>query len=110
MDVRVASTISLMRELLADPISVKILSTRVNLTPERLRQIFKQETGQSPMKYLKRLRMQHAEHLLQSTFLSIKEVAFLSGMTDVSHFVRSFKREYGSTPSHFRSQLGQTRR
>ena len=50
--------------------------------------------------------MQRAEKLLRTTFLSIKEVAFLSGMVDVSHFVRDFKKQYGSTPRQFRGQNG----
>lgn len=47
--------------------------------------------------------MKNAETVLKSTFLSIKEVAFVSGISDVSSFVRHFKRRYGRTPSQFRA-------
>jgi AraC-like DNA-binding protein len=56
------------------------------------------------MQYLRHLRMQHAQELLRRSFLSIKEVAFLCGAKDLSHFVRAFKKEYGLTPSLFRVQ------
>jgi len=56
------------------------------------------------MRYLRDLRMKHAEHLLRTTFLSVKEVAFVSGMNDVSSFVRDFKRRYGATPGTFRAR------
>jgi AraC-like DNA-binding protein len=48
--------------------------------------------------------MQKAERLLQTTFLSIKEVAFLSGARDVSHFARNFKKQYGLTPTEYRAE------
>jgi AraC family transcriptional regulator, arabinose operon regulatory protein len=103
-DARVATVISIMRKLLADQLSVATLSKRVRLSPTRLRQLFKEDTDRSPMRYLRDLRMQHAEHLLSSTFLSVKEIAFASGVKDVSNFVRDFKRRYGLTPKQFRSR------
>ena len=48
--------------------------------------------------------MQRAEQLLRRTFLSIKEVTFRSGMRDISHFVREFKKHYGVTPTEFRAR------
>src|SRR5260370_34640253 len=99
MDARVAATIGFMGESLMDHLSIWTLSKRVNLSPTRLRQLFKKNTGQSPMQYLRNLRMQRAEHLLRSTFLSIKEVSFFVGAKHVSHFVRDFKKKCGSTPS-----------
>jgi two-component system, response regulator YesN len=103
-DRRVATVIGVMHESLVDHLSVRILSKRVNLSPTRLRQLFRKETGQSPMQYLRGLRMQHAEHILRSTFLSVKEIAFASGINDVSGFVRDFKKRYGLTPTEFRAR------
>jgi AraC-like DNA-binding protein len=104
MDARVEAAIGTIRELLADQLSVGTLSKRVRLSPTRLRQLFKKETGRSPMQYLRDLRMQRAEHLLRSTFLSVKEVAFVSGVKDVSNFVRDFKKRCGQTPKQFRAR------
>lgn len=104
MDARVAAAISLMHELLTDQFSIGAFSKHVNLSPDRLRQLFKKETGQSPTQYLRRLRLQRAEKLLRTTFLSIKQVTFLCGMQDVSHFVRDFKKQYSRTPSEYRSE------
>jgi transcriptional regulator GlxA family with amidase domain len=102
MDARVQAVLSLMRQSLAGEVSMLVLSKSVNLSHARLQQLFKKETGQSPLKYLRVLRMQHAENLLLTTFLSVKEVACRSGMGDVSHFVRDFKTRYGLTPREFR--------
>ena len=104
MDPRVKAAISRMRATLSAPLSVQALSTRVNLSQTRFRQLFKEETGRSPMQYLRDLRIQHAELLLRTTFFSVKEITFMSGEKDVSHFVRYFKKQYGLTPSEFRAR------
>lgn len=105
MDPRVAAVIGVMRESLIERVSVGALSKRVNLSSTRLRQLFKREIGRSPLQYLGDLRMDHAELLLGSTFLSIKEVAFVCGVKDVSNFVRRFKRRRGLTPTEFRARM-----
>jgi|SRR5260370_9752257 len=105
MDVRVTAVMAVMRKSIGTELSVDVLSRKVNISPGRLRQLFKRETGQSPMQFLRKMRLQQVEQLLGSTYLSIKEIAFLSGFKDVSHFVRDFKKQHGVTPSTFR-QLG----
>ena len=74
----------------------------VNLSPSRLRQLFKQETGTSLMRYLRNLRMERAKELLETTLLTVKKVAARSGISSVSHFVRDFQTAYGHTPTQHR--------
>jgi len=104
MDKRVSAVIEMMRRQATQQHSIGTLSKAVNLSAARLRQLFKTETGRSPLQYMRIVRMQHAERLLRSTFLSVKEVAFLSGAKDLSHFVRDFKKHYGITPKEFRGR------
>jgi AraC-like DNA-binding protein len=87
-----------------DELSLPSLCRIVNLSPSRLRYLFKRETGHSPIQYVKAHRMKCAERLLRTTFLSVKQVAFLSGGKDVSYFVREFKKQYGVSPSDFRER------
>ena len=58
-----------------------------------------------PIRYLRQLRMEQAKHLLESSFLSVKEIAFQVGLNDESHFVRDFKSTYGYSPALYRSQF-----
>ena len=104
MDSRVATVIALMRESLATHRSISILANGVNLSASRLRQLFRMETGRTPVQYRRELCLDHAETLLKMTFLSVKEVAFISGIKDVSTFARYFKARHGITPSEFRRQ------
>lgn len=58
-----------------------------------------------PIRYLRQLRMERAKQLLESSFLSVKEIAFQVGLNDESHFVRDFKSTYGYSPALYRSQF-----
>ena len=55
----------------------------------------------SLIRYSRTLRMQQAKELLETTFLSVKEIAASVGLTSVGHFVTDFKKAYGMTPSDY---------
>lgn len=55
--------------------------------------------------YLKSLRMQRAKQLIDSTFLSTKEIMQKVGMRNESHFVREFKKIYGLPPASYKQRL-----
>jgi AraC-like DNA-binding protein len=74
----------------------------VNLSPSRLHQLFKEETGWPPARYLRLLRMRRATELLETTHLNVKEIMARVGVTDESHFIRDFKKAHGATPARYR--------
>jgi len=77
----------------------------VNLSPSRLRYLFKKETGTAPGHYLRTFRLERAKVLLETTFLSVKEIIGSIGVNDQSHFIREFKKSYGLTPAQYRMSL-----
>lgn len=81
------------------------LARLVNLSPSRLRHLFKAEMSKTPAQYLKCLRMREAEILLRTTFLTVKEIMNRVGISDESHFGHEFKRAYGLAPSKYRSSV-----
>ena len=74
----------------------------VNLSPSRLRYLFKKEIGVAPAHYLRAFRLEQAKELLETTFLSVKEIIRSVGINDQSHFIREFKKSYGVTPAQYR--------
>lgn len=103
MDHRVQKVICLIKQNLRRELKLGEMAETVNLSPSRLYQIFKTETGMPPTRYLKVLRMEMAKGLLETTFLSVKEITSRVGANDESHFVRDFKSEYRVTPSQYRT-------
>jgi AraC-like DNA-binding protein len=102
MDRRVQIVIKLMKENLSQELLIDDVAKWLNISPSRLRYLFKAETGQSPAQYLKHLRMQKAKLLVESTFLNVKQIMYELGINDESHFVRDFKRTYGVTITQYR--------
>jgi two-component system response regulator YesN len=103
MDSRVRQAIHLLSRDLSLDVDFKALAASVNLSPSRLQHLFKDETGLTPAQYLKRLRLERAKELLEGSFLRLKEVMPLVGITDESHFVRDFKKAHGLPPRRYRS-------
>lgn len=98
----------MMREDVRGELSLSEFAQSVNLSVWRLCHIFKSDVGVPPMRYLRVLRMERAKDLLESSFLSVKEIAYRVGLNDESHFVRDFKATYGSSPACYRSAFRAT--
>lgn len=94
-----------MREDVRGELSLGEFAQSVNLSVWRLCHIFKSDVGMPPIRYLRLLRMERAKNLLESSFLSVKEIAFQVGLNDESHFVRDFKSTYGFSPALYRSHF-----
>ncbi len=94
-----------MRDDVRGEVSLAELAQSVNLSVWRLCHIFKSDVGMPPIKYLRLLRMERAKGLLESSFLSVKEIAYQVGLNDESHFVRDFKSTYGYSPAIYRAQF-----
>ena len=94
-----------MREDVRGEVSLAEFAQSVNLSVWRLCHIFKSDVGMPPIRYLRQLRMERAKGLLESSFLSVKEIAHQVGLNDESHFVRDFKSTYGYSPALYRSQF-----
>ena len=105
LDKRVEKIIQMMREDVRGELSLKEFAQSVNLSVWRLCHIFKSDVGMPPIRYLRLLRMERAKTLLESSFLSVKEIAFQVGLNDESHFVRDFKSTYGYSPALYRSRF-----
>jgi len=105
LDKRVEKILQMMRDDVRGELSLSEFAQSVNLSIWRLSHIFKSDVGMPPIRYLRLLRMERAKGLLESSFLSVKEIAFQVGLNDESHFVRDFKATYGLSPAIYRSQF-----
>jgi AraC family transcriptional regulator of arabinose operon len=100
MDPRVAAVLSLIET--RPDIDVHALAVSANLSRSRLRHLFRTETSQPLCRHLKHRRLTHAALALRTTFLSIKQVSAATGFRDVHHFIREFRKTFGSPPGAYR--------
>lgn len=86
------------------PRSVRELANEVHLSPSHLQRLFKQETGTHLSDVLLERKLCVAEHLLSTTEMEIKEVAYAVGYGHHSSFVRAFERRFGQSPKRYRQE------
>lgn len=83
----------------------KVCEEKLSCLPvssERLRHIFRSETGMSIQQYQRRCQLWQAAMLLTCTSLCVCEVAEAVGLPEAAYFCRLFRQQYGETPNTFR--------
>jgi AraC family transcriptional regulator len=85
------------------PVSLADLAREVGFSRYHLLRVFRDETGETPHRYLTRRGMEHAREELRQGAASIAEIAAACGYRSTSQFSRAFHREVGVPPSAYRS-------
>jgi transcriptional regulator GlxA family with amidase domain len=96
---RIARTLSTLHSDYANPITVEHLAEEVNMSVSSFHRAFKQVTFESPLQYLKKVRLAKAKELIITSGSKANEAAFKVGYTSASQFSREFKRHFNKTPS-----------
>jgi AraC-like DNA-binding protein len=74
------------------------------LSQFRIAHLVKRHTGKSVFQHIKRLRIQKARQLLESSERSSSDIALELGFTDQSYFIKQFRQSLGVTPEKYRSR------
>ncbi len=101
---RIAQSIVYMKQHLDQTTSVASFAALANLSESHYRSLFKRQTGYAPMDYFIRLRIHKACQLLDTTNISVKEIAALTGFQDAFYFSRAFRIVIGLSPAKYRLQ------
>ena len=88
---------------IGENVSLDEVASAVNASPFNFARIFQQQTGLPLHRYLTRLRLRAALERLPETD-DITALAFDLGFSSHSHFTDVFRREFGKTPSEYRSR------
>ncbi|MDR0835818.1 MAG: helix-turn-helix transcriptional regulator, partial [Tannerella sp.] len=82
-------------------LNVELLADKVGISRVHLHRRMKELTNQSAHNFLKGIRLKQASTLLRDKKLTVSEVAYATGFTNMSHFSSLFKEFYGMTPKEF---------
>lgn len=85
-------------------IRVDELAAIVQVSPSHLSALFRRATGSGPAAFHTSLKMGRARGLLDTTTMTIADVASAVGYNDPLYFSRHFRRVHGMSPSAYRAQ------
>ncbi len=83
---------------------VKELAAHTPYSYSRLAPLFKSLTGKTIIEYVTRTKMDCAKEFLRGSDMQILEISSILGYESLSHFIRTFKKECGVTPSEYRKE------
>jgi AraC family transcriptional regulator len=97
-DPRLDAALSVIEERHTEPIGVDDLAQAAGLSRFHFSRLFRQATGQSPYRYLQRVRIDRARELLDTGGLGVTQVALSVGFRDLARFSRAFREQFGHSP------------
>lgn len=81
------------------------VSNEYGLSRRTLERRFKTATGDSPIAYLQRIRVEAAKRHLETNNISFEEITWETGYEDASSFRKVFKKHTGLTPGEYKSKF-----
>jgi AraC-like DNA-binding protein len=99
----IQKSLDFMHTCYSERVTVNDIARYVGIHRTHFSRTFTEEMGISPAAYLQKIRLNHAQKLLQTTSLSITEIALSVGYQDLFSFTRAFTRHYNNPPSRMRA-------
>lgn len=86
---------------LDEPPNIASLAVEAGMSEPKMRKLFKQTFGKGVFEYFQSARMQEAAMLLKEKRLTVSEVGYRLGFTNLSHFSRVFEQHIGIKPKKY---------
>lgn len=100
----ISDAIVYIEDNIEEGLNVREIASKVFLSPDYFRKVFREVTGMSPVEYINRLRMSKAEALLKESGRTVGEIAEIVGIGDVNYFSKLFRSSIGCTPTEYRKR------
>lgn len=101
-DPNLAAAMELIRNHVADPLSLPQLARTTGMSPRQLSRLFRRHLGVSPMAFCRKTRLDTARQLIDTTAMALTDIALATGFADSAHFSSAFRKAHGIAPSHLR--------
>ncbi|WNR43041.1 response regulator transcription factor [Paenibacillus roseipurpureus] len=82
-------------------LSLEEVAEHLHLNASYFSRLFKKETGENFIEYVKRMKMEKAKELLSRPDQTVESVSVMLGYENRSYFVKVFREHYGMSPSQF---------
>lgn len=86
-------------------VDIDNVADQFNIGRRTFERRFKKATGDTPLAYVHRVRIEAAKKLLENDSLSVEEISFKVGYEDSGFFRKIFKRKTSLTPTEYRNRF-----
>lgn len=100
----ICDVIAYIKENYLSSISLADIADQFFLSKEHLSRLFKKETGQNLFSYIMELKLSEGKHLLETTDMTLDDIAFHLGFSNGNYFSKVFKKNCGLSPSEYRGK------
>lgn len=97
---------SLIEREYSDPDLQRALPTRLGISSSQLRRLFRAQLGQTPIAYLRKVRIAKAEQLMRQSDCGMTEIALATGFGCLSSFYAAFQTVAGRSMLEYRQAAG----
>jgi AraC family transcriptional regulator len=97
------STLVYIQTHLDQDLSLEVLAERVGFSAFHFHRLFREVIGEAVKEYIRRLRLERGAYRLKISEQTILQIALDAGFKTHESFTRAFARQFGITPSEFRS-------
>lgn len=87
-----------------EPPVIKDLASQIGMSESKFKRLFKQIFGDSFFSYYQKFRMKEAARLLKENEMSVSQVGFNLGFSNLSHFAKVFEEHIGMKPKSFQKK------
>ena len=94
--------VRLMERNLATALPLRAIATEIGVSPRQLERLFASHLNASPIRFYTQLRLERARRLLLETDLSVPDVSDSCGFRRAAHFIRIYRRHFGTAPGRAR--------
>jgi AraC-like DNA-binding protein len=98
----ISKALQIVNDNISNPeLDVNFLTSEIGMSRAQLYRKFNAMTNQSVKQFVRTVRLKKAAEMLNSGNCNVSEAAYAVGFNDLSYFTRSFKSQYGITPSEY---------
>lgn len=101
----VIQAITYIRNHIEESLRTEAVARYVGLNRSYFSTLFKQHTGLSPLAYIQKFRLTKAQHLLESSRLSVSAIAYSCGYQQPESLIKIFHQHYGMSPAAYRKKI-----